>query len=86
MPARIVETRSRKLRVLQAEREAIGAESAPTPRLPSKPDWIRMKLPRGEVFFDLKQRVAELGPAHRLRERLLPETSASAGTGSRSPS
>ncbi len=61
MPERIVETRSRKLRVLQAEREAAGAERAPTPRLARKPDWIRMKMPTGEVFFDLKKRVAELG-------------------------
>ena len=72
MPERIVETRSRKLRVLQAEREARSPESsgdasqadgAPParPRSERKPDWIRMKMPQGEVFFDLKQRVAELG-------------------------
>jgi len=60
MPDRIVETRSRKLRVLQAEREAAGAPTA-RPQFQPKPDWIRMKMPRGEVFFDLKQRVAELG-------------------------
>ncbi|MES1209744.1 MAG: lipoyl synthase, partial [Pseudomonadota bacterium] len=60
MPDRIVETRSRKLRVLQAEREAEGAP-AERPQFQPKPDWIRMKMPRGEVFFDLKQRVAELG-------------------------
>ena len=72
MPERIVETRSRKLRVLQAElgagsREGSGDRSQATarpprrPRSERKPDWIRMKMPRGEVFFDLKQRVAELG-------------------------
>jgi lipoyl synthase len=76
MPERIVETRSRKLRVLQAERGAgsrensgknPGAESPgdgatpARPRSERKPEWIRMKLPRGEAFFDLKQRVAELG-------------------------
>src|SRR4029077_18586670 len=55
---RIVETRSSKLRVL-------GASSAPDPlanaRPAPKPDWIRMKMPSGEVFFDLKKRVRELG-------------------------
>jgi lipoic acid synthetase len=68
MPERIVETRSRKLRILQAEQagpagrpEAGRVVPDPAPRLPSKPDWIRMKMPRGELFFDLKQRVAELG-------------------------
>jgi lipoic acid synthetase len=68
MPERIVETRSRKLRVLQAELAASsgdaganGAAPSPRPRSERKPDWIRMKMPQGEVFFDLKQRVAELG-------------------------
>ena len=61
MPERIVETRSRKLRVLQAAEEASGAAPAARPQFQPKPDWIRMKMPRGEVFFDLKQRVAELG-------------------------
>ena len=72
MPERIVETRSRKLRVLQAEREAAPREISgdgsqanalplARPRSERKPDWIRMKMPQGEVFFDLKQRVAELG-------------------------
>jgi lipoyl synthase len=61
MPERIVETRSRKLRVLQAAEEANGAAPPARPRFQPKPDWIRMKMPRGEVFFDLKQRVAELG-------------------------
>jgi len=59
MPERIVETRSRKLRVLEVE----GAVAAPEPaeRFQPKPPWIRMKMPAGEVFFDLKKRVAELG-------------------------
>jgi lipoic acid synthetase len=35
--------------------------AAPVQRLPAKPPWIRMKMPVGEVFFDLKKRVAELG-------------------------
>ena len=73
MAERIVETRSRKLRILQAELEdqlaARGqgqgqrdAVAPPAPeRLPPKPDWIRMKMPRGDIFFDLKKRVAELG-------------------------
>src|SRR5262245_59417515 len=56
MPTRVVETRSRRLRVLEAEQ---GASARP--QFQPKPDWIRMKMPRGEVFFDLKQRVAELG-------------------------
>src|SRR6185436_12191561 len=59
MSERVVQTRSRKLRIL----ETTGAVEAPAPseRFQPKPDWIRMKMPTGEVFFDLKQRVAELG-------------------------
>src|SRR6201984_3193584 len=53
MPERIVETRSKKLRVV--------SPADPAPTLPPKPDWIRMKMPAGETFFDLKRRVAELG-------------------------
>jgi lipoic acid synthetase len=55
---RLVETRSHKLRVLGG-----GAAPAadPAARPAPKPDWIRMKLPAGEVFFDLKRRVRELG-------------------------
>jgi lipoic acid synthetase len=52
IPPRIVETRSRRLRV-------VGRETLE--KLPPKPDWIRMKMPAGEVFFDLKKRVRELG-------------------------
>ena len=59
MSERVVETRSRKLRVL----ETTGAVEAPADgeRFQPKPDWIRMKMPTGETFFDLKKRVGELG-------------------------
>jgi lipoic acid synthetase len=57
MPDRVVETRSRKLRILEAE----GAVPPPAERFQPKPPWIRMKMPAGDAFFDLKQRVAELG-------------------------
>jgi lipoic acid synthetase len=57
MNDRVVETRSRKLRVLEVE----GAVPEPVERFQPKPAWIRMKMPAGEVFFDLKKRVAELG-------------------------
>jgi lipoic acid synthetase len=55
MSARVVETRSKKLRL-------VSSDDAPaaTPYLP-KPDWIRMKMPAGEAFFDLKKRVGDLG-------------------------
>src|SRR4051794_14035975 len=67
MPPRVVETRSRRLRVLEAERgapshAAHAADAANgRPQFQPKPPWIRMKMPTGEVFFDLKKRVAELG-------------------------
>ena len=57
MPERVVQTRSRKLRILEAE----GVVPEPRERFQPKPEWIRMKMPAGETFFDLKQRVAELG-------------------------
>jgi lipoic acid synthetase len=57
MPERVVETRSRKLRILEAE----GTVPPPRERFQPKPDWIRMKMPAGDAFFDLKKRVAELG-------------------------
>jgi len=66
MPERVVETRSRRLRILQAE-AATTAGTAPgvhppqRERMQPKPPWIRMKMPAGEVFFDLRKRVAELG-------------------------
>jgi lipoic acid synthetase len=59
MSDRIVETRSRKLRVLEVEGAVPTPEAAE--RFQPKPPWIRMKMPSGEVFFDLKKRVAELG-------------------------
>ena len=56
MSERIVETRSRRLRVLTNP----TPEVAPEP-MERKPAWIRAKLPSGDVFFDLRRRVAELG-------------------------
>jgi lipoic acid synthetase len=67
MSERVVQTRSRKLRVLQAQLQgelppgATAEAPAAAPRFSPKPDWIRMKLPTGETFFDLKRRVGELG-------------------------
>src|SRR3982750_947797 len=61
MPPRVVETRSRRLRVLEAERGAPSNTGDARPQFQPKPPWIRMKMPAGEVFFDLKKRVAELG-------------------------
>src|SRR3954471_20042036 len=58
MSTRVVETRSRKLRILEAEQ---GIDPAARPQMQPKPPWIRMKMPSGDVFFDLKKRVAELG-------------------------
>ena len=65
MPPRVVETRSRRLRVLESER---AATADARPQFQPKPPWIRMKMPAGEVFFDLKKRVAELG-LHTVCER-----------------
>src|SRR5215510_7843514 len=59
MSDRVVETRPRKLRILEVEGAGPGPE--PEERFQRKPDWIRMKMPTGEKFFDLKKRVAELG-------------------------
>lgn len=59
MPERVVQTRSRKLRVLEDARPE--APVAPRAPLAPKPAWIRAKMPSGEVFFDLRKRVAELG-------------------------
>src|SRR3954465_9046240 len=61
MPPRVVETRSRPLRVLESEQGADSGLPAARARLQPKPSWIRMKLPSGDTFFDLKKRVAELG-------------------------
>jgi lipoic acid synthetase len=60
---RLVETRSSKLRVLggATPAPAPSADASPAERAAPKPSWIRMKMPSGEVFFDLKKRVRELG-------------------------
>jgi lipoic acid synthetase len=50
------ETRSRKLRVVEAD-----PGSPPPAALPRHPPWIRAKMPAGKVFFDLRARVHELG-------------------------
>jgi lipoyl synthase len=60
MSERVVETRSRQLRVLQVQGPAPEALASPA-RVAAKPAWIRAKLPAGEIFFDLRKRVAELG-------------------------
>ena len=59
MSARVVETRSRKLRVL--EQEGRVAEPPREERFQPKPNWIRMKMPAGPTFNELKRRVGELG-------------------------
>lgn len=51
-----VETRSRRLRVLGG-----GSSPAEAPSGPRHPAWIRAKVPSGKTFFDLRQRVRELG-------------------------
>jgi len=48
-----VQTRSRSLQVVPGD--------APPEPLPRHPAWIRMKMPSGETFFDLRRRVEELG-------------------------
>ena len=70
MPTRVVETRSRRLRVLEAE---AGVAPEARPPLQPKPPWIRMKMPSGDVFFDLKKRVAELGLHTVCESASLPE-------------
>ncbi|MES1206444.1 MAG: lipoyl synthase [Pseudomonadota bacterium] len=62
MSERVVETRSRRLRILEDEQGVpAAADRPPRERLAPKPPWIRAKMPNGEVFFDLRKRVAELG-------------------------
>jgi lipoic acid synthetase len=53
----VVETRSRRLRVLGGPPPA--EEAAPSG--PRHPPWIRMKMPSGKIFTDLRNRVHELG-------------------------
>ena len=55
-----VSTRSRQLRVL-GDAVAPPVDAPPAPPLPRHPPWIRMKMPGGKVFFDLRARVRELG-------------------------
>jgi len=59
MTERIVETRSRKLRILEQEGRVPEPEAGE--RFQPKPAWIRMKLPAGGTFNELKRRVGELG-------------------------
>jgi lipoic acid synthetase len=59
MSGRIVETRSRRLRVIKDPDGPVGEVMVHEPLAP-KPPWIRAKLPSGEVFFDLRRRVKEL--------------------------
>jgi lipoic acid synthetase len=49
------DTRSRRLRVLGQP------EAAQDNERPHHPPWIRARLPSGKTFFDLRQRVHELG-------------------------
>ena len=50
-----MDTRSRRLRVLGQ------AEPATADERPRHPPWIRARLPSGQVYFDLRQRVHALG-------------------------
>ena len=52
-----VDTRSRRLRVL-GQTEPAAADSG---QRPHHPPWIRARLPSGQVYFDLRQRVHALG-------------------------
>jgi lipoyl synthase len=52
-----VDTRSRRLRVL-GQTEPTTVESGERPH---HPPWIRARLPSGQVYFDLRQRVHNLG-------------------------
>jgi lipoyl synthase len=51
-----VDTRSRRLRVLGG-----SAAPEPAPAGPRHPPWIRMKMPGGKVYTDLRARVRGLG-------------------------
>jgi lipoic acid synthetase len=53
----VVDTRSRRLRVLNNE----TASRPDQGERPHHPPWIRAKLPSGQTFFDLRQRVHTLG-------------------------
>ena len=52
----VAKVHPRRLRVLP------GVELPPEPEgKPRHPDWIRMKMPKGDNYFDLRDRVKELG-------------------------
>src|SRR3954470_9721035 len=61
MSSRVRETRTPKLRILEAEQGVAPSAPGARPQMQPKPPWIRMKMPAGDVFFDLKKRVGELG-------------------------
>ena len=53
------EIRPRRLRLV-GEGADVAADLAAAP-LPRHPEWIRMKMPSGKNYFDLRNRVKELG-------------------------
>lgn len=53
--SRSVDTRSRRLRVISEEAPAIPRTSS------QHPPWIRSRLPSGQVYFNLRERVHALG-------------------------
>jgi lipoic acid synthetase len=52
-----VDTRSRRLRILGQTAPAAAEDK----ERPHHPPWIRARLPSGQVYFDLRQRVHALG-------------------------
>src|SRR5262245_55284148 len=57
-----VDTRSRRLRLkVLAGETAQAGHAEPLERLPRHPPWIRMKMPAGDTFFELRERVKQLG-------------------------
>jgi lipoic acid synthetase len=54
----VVETRSRRLRVVGADPPTPEEAAPPGPR---HPPWIRAKMPAGAVFMELRSRVRQLG-------------------------
>jgi lipoic acid synthetase len=54
-----IDTRSRRLRVLAEAGGGPAAEPSP-PRAPRHPPWIKARLPSGENYFALRERVHEL--------------------------
>jgi lipoic acid synthetase len=53
----LVDTRSRRLRILGQTAPAAAEDK----ERPHHPPWIRARLPSGQVYFDLRQRVHALG-------------------------